>query len=81
MYFKVPFRNSRFFISTKITGVMISTCTAEEIIPPIMGAAIGYITSAPVPVDHMIGSRPSRATATVISLGLSLSTAPSKVAS
>ena len=46
-----------------------------------IGAAIGFITSAPVPVDHMIGTRPSRATATVISLGRRRSTAPSKVAS
>ena len=26
--------------------------------PPTMGAAMRFITSAPVPVDHMMGSRP-----------------------
>ncbi|HYS44010.1 MAG TPA: hypothetical protein VEM32_08530, partial [Geobacteraceae bacterium] len=45
-YFSFPFLKSRTFISTKITGVMIKTWTADEIIPPIIGAAIGFITSA-----------------------------------
>jgi len=34
--------------------------------PPIIGAAILFITSAPVPVDHMIGKSPRDAQATVI---------------
>jgi len=81
LYFSVPFRSSRFFSSTKITGVMINTWMAEVIMPPIIGAAIGFMTSAPEPDDHMIGISPGRATATVISLGRSRSTAPSNVAS
>jgi hypothetical protein len=30
----------------------------EVKMPPTIGAAIRFITSAPVPVDHMIGTRP-----------------------
>jgi len=40
-YFSFPFFRSCFFISTKITGVMMRMWIAEEIIPLIMGAAIG----------------------------------------
>lgn len=64
-----------------MTGVMMRTCIADEIIPPIIGVAMGFITSAPVPLDHIIGTRPRRATATVMSFGRRRSTAPSKVAS
>ena len=39
------------------------------------------ITSEPVPVPHMIGNRPARITATVIALGRTRSTAPSRIAS
>ena len=49
--------------------------------PPTIGAAMRCITSEPVPVPHMIGSRPARMTATVIALGRTRSTAPSRMAS
>jgi len=49
--------------------------------PPIIGAAMRCITSAPVPSDHMIGARPAMMTATVIAFGRTRSTAPSLIAS
>ena len=49
-------------------------------IPPTTGVAIGFITSLPVPVLHMIGSRPKRVVATVMSSGRTLSTPPSEIA-
>jgi len=38
-------------------------------LPPIMGAAILFITSAPVPELNIIGINPARITLTVIILG------------
>ena len=49
--------------------------------PPIIGAAIRFITSAPADVDHMIGSSPMNAAATVISFGRARFTAPWTIAS
>ena len=49
----------------------------EVTIPPTMGAAIGFITSEPIPDSHRIGTRLSITTATVISFGRSRCTAPS----
>ena len=46
-----------------------------------MGAATRFITSAPVPVDHMMGMRPIMAAATVIILGRTRLTAPWTMAS
>ena len=37
-------------------------------IPPIIGAAIRFITSAPLPVDHMMGTSPRNITPTVITI-------------
>ena len=48
--------------------------------PPIIGAAMRCMTSAPVPRSSMIGSRPARITATVIAFGRTRSTAPSWMA-
>ena len=47
---------------------------AEVTTPPIIGAAIRFMTSAPACVvgDHMIGSSPNRIAQTVIILGLIL---------
>ncbi len=45
-----------------------------------MGAAIRLITSEPVPVPHMIGSRPAMIATTVIIFGRTRSTAPSMIA-
>jgi hypothetical protein len=42
-----------------------------------MGAAMRLMTSEPVPVPHMIGSRPAMMATTVIILGRTRSTAPS----
>ena len=49
--------------------------------PPIMGAAIRFITSAPVPVDHMMGINPSDMVATVMNLGRMRLAAPLRMAS
>jgi len=37
--------------------------------PPTMGAAIRFMTSEPVPVAHMMGTRPTNAVANVMNLG------------
>ena len=50
-------------------------------IPPIIGAAIRFITLAPVPLDHMIGKSPAMIAVTVMILGRTRSTAPSMTAS
>ena len=49
-------------------------------IPPISGAAIRFMTSEPVPTAHMIGMRPRNVVATVMNLGRSRWTAPSRMA-
>ena len=49
--------------------------------PPTMGAAILFITSAPLPDDHISGSRPNSMQATVMILGRSRLTAPFTMAS
>ena len=49
--------------------------------PPTIGAATRRITSEPVPVLHMIGSRPAMIATTVIIFGRTRSTAPSTMAS
>ena len=58
----------RFQIKYK-TGITISVKMVELTMPPIMGAAIRFMTSAPVPVVHMIGSNPPMIAATVTILG------------
>ena len=45
-----------------------------------MGAAMRFMTSAPVPVDHMIGTRPKKAQATVMTFGRTRLTAPCRMA-
>ena len=37
-------------------GTLMSTCTVDVTIPPMIGAAIGFMTSAPTPVLHEIGT-------------------------
>ena len=51
------------------------------ITPPIIGAAIRFITSAPAPWLHMIGSKPIRIAMIVITFGRMRFTAPSIIAS
>ena len=53
----------------------------DVIIPPIIGAAIGFMMSDPTPVLHMIGTNPAVTTLTVMSLGRRRSTDPAIVAS
>src|ERR1700692_1297169 len=61
----------------KITGVTISTCSRELSMPPRTGVASGFITSAPVRVDHMMGNRPATTVDTVMILGRKRNRAPS----
>lgn len=48
--------------------------------PPTMGAAMRLITSLPVPLSSRIGNRPAMITATVMALGRTRCTAPSRIA-
>jgi hypothetical protein len=52
-----------------------------DIIPPTIGAAMRFITLAPVPVPQRIGSSPAMIAVTVIIFGRTRSTAPSTTAS
>src|SRR5512133_948321 len=49
--------------------------------PPTIGAAMRFMRSAPVPVDHMMGRRPVIAANTVIAFGRTRFTAPWMIAS
>src|ERR1035441_6714221 len=49
--------------------------------PPIMGAAMRFITSAPAPVLHMMGASPTNMVATVMTLGRMRLMAPWTIAS
>ena len=55
--------------------------TVLLIMPPTIGAAIRFITLDPAPLPHRMGSRPAMIAVTVMSLGLTRSTAPSTTAS
>ena len=48
---------------------MNSTCSVDVTIPPMLGAAIGFMISMPGPLDSMIGISDSTIAATVISFG------------
>jgi hypothetical protein len=48
----------------------------EVKMPPIMGAAMRFITSAPAPADHMMGASPTNMVATVMNFGRMRLTAP-----
>ena len=63
-----------------MTGVTINTWIVDVIIPPMMGAAIGFMMSDPTPELHKIGSNPAMTTVTVINFGRRRSTDPSTVA-
>src|SRR6266850_5392973 len=56
-------------MSTKKTGSRISTWIVEVIIPPTIGAAIGFITSGPILLSNRIGIRLASTAVTVISFG------------
>jgi len=68
------------FSIAKKTGTRISTFIVGVILPPRIGAAIGFITSELIPLSHKTGARLSMTTAMVINLGLSRCAAPSIVA-
>ncbi len=50
-------------------------------IPPIMGAAMRFMTSAPVPELHMMGSNPNATAEAVMRIGRTRQVAPSTIAS
>ena len=52
-----------------MTGITTSVSMVAVTIPPLMGAAIRFITSAPVPWDHMMGSKPRMMADAVMILG------------
>ena len=58
----MPCRSARAFIITKKTGTKISTFIVEVIMPPTIGAAMGFITSDPTPVSCHGGSRQQECT-------------------
>src|SRR5207302_5486287 len=62
-------------------GYTTSSSRAEVTTPPTIGAAMRFITSAPVPVDQSTGRRPARMVATVIIFGRMRLTAPATTAS
>jgi hypothetical protein len=69
--------NARSRRSDQIAGITSSVSTVLLTIPPIIGAAMRFMTLAPVPVPHRIGSSPIIVDATVIIFGRTRSTAPS----
>ena len=64
-----PLLRARSFIITKKTGTRIRTWMVEVIMPPTIGAAIGFITSEPMPDSQRIGTRLARTAHTVMSFG------------
>ena len=71
----------RSFQSEYTAGITTSVRIVDEIMPPTIGAAMRFITSAPVPVLHKIGKRPIMVVSTVISFGRMRCAAPSTIAS
>ena len=59
----------------------MSVSTVLLIIPPTIGAAIRFMTLAPVPLPQRMGSSPAMIAVTVIIFGRTRSTAPSITAS
>src|SRR5678815_3546176 len=62
------------FQSEYTAGITISVRTVLEIIPPTMGAAMRFMTLAPVPLPHRIGRSPAMIAVTVIIFGRTRST-------
>ena len=60
---------------------MNSTCRLELIIPPMLGAAIGFMISIPLPDDNITGNSERTMADTVISFGRSRIVDPSITAS
>src|SRR6185295_16816832 len=64
----------------KAAGITNIDSNGAVTMPPTIGAAMRCITSEPVPVPHMIGSKPASTTATVIAFGRTRRTAPRRIA-
>ena len=60
---------------------MNSTCRLDVTIPPMLGAAIGFMISMPAPVANITGSSDRTIAATVISFGRRRVADPSMTAS
>jgi len=73
----LPYQVPLCFFLSSIQANIIGTTTRLEmvqvIIPPTVGAAIGFINSEPAPVLSMIGRRARMVVAVVITMGLTLS--------
>ncbi len=65
----------------KIAGYTVNSSRNDVASPPTIGAAIRFITSAPVPVLTMIGTSAMNVVSTVISFGRMRRAAPSTIAS
>src|SRR6188768_2010656 len=61
-----PVARLRRRISRYAAGMTSMDSKGAVIMPPTIGAAMRCMISAPVPLDHMIGNRPARITATVM---------------
>src|SRR6266542_3404744 len=81
IYILVKLLTSRARHSAYIAGMTTRVRMVDVTMPPIIGAAIRFITSGPVPCDHMIGRRPAMIALTVIIFGRTRCTAPSMIAS
>src|SRR5262245_4641750 len=62
-------------------GVMNSTCRLEVTIPPMLGAAIGFMISIPAPFENITGNSDRTIAATVMSFGRNRVADPSMTAS
>ncbi len=67
-------------MNAKNTGTRMRTWMVDVTMPPTIGAAMGFITSEPIPVSQRMGRRLARTAVTVISFGRNLCTAPSMAA-
>src|SRR4030095_13370830 len=62
-------------------GVMNNTCSVDVTMPPMLGAAIGFMISMPAPVENITGNNDSTIAATVINFGGNHAADPSTTAS
>src|SRR6185312_6116418 len=76
----VPRRSACSLSMVNRTGTSTMTERVEVIMPPTMGAAMGFMTSEPIPVSQRSGARLPSTANTVISTGRRRRTAPSMAA-
>lgn len=60
---------ARSFINAKKTGTSKSAWMEEVTMLPTIGAAIGFITSEPMPLSHKMGMKLARTAVTVLNFG------------